>query len=237
MKLFEVVGKETYKRDLTEDQAIELALAHCKDALKTLDAPIVRGMTEFKNGYGLIQGEAGARRSAHTTNYYTTILDASLPPEYPRRSASIICANWKNYSAAEAYAEEDVYIILPYDGVKIGICPEGDLWAVEIKIGKHTETIVSWNEEYEALGIHESATFPEIVQSLTNAKAEDPEIAFDVKPGKVKETLIAAYAKPFKLATTATPRKYNDGVYRELWIGGKCVAISEKNFKSFRNKL
>ena len=65
MKLFEVVGKETYKRDLTEDQAIELALAHCKDALKTLDAPIVRGMTEFKNGYGLIQGEAGARRSAH----------------------------------------------------------------------------------------------------------------------------------------------------------------------------
>ena len=236
MKLFEIAEKATYKRELTEDQAVELAKAHCKDALKTLDAPIVRGMNEFENGYGLVQGEAGRRRSANTSNYYTTILDAVLPAEYPKRSASIICANWKNYNTAEAYANGDVYIILPYDGAKIGVCPDNDMWGVEIKIGKNVEGIEPWNQEYEELGIPESATFDEIVKSLEDALAEDKELYFDIKPGKVRETLIAAYSKPFKLATTATPKKYSDGL-KELWIGGKCIAISEKKFKSFRDKL
>ena len=109
------------------------------------------------------------------------------------------------------------------------------VWS-EIKIGKNVEGIEPWNQEYEELGIPESATFDEIVKSLEDALAEDKELYFDIKPGKVRETLIAAYSKPFKLATTATPKKYSDGL-KELWIGGKCIAISEKKFKSFRDKL
>ena len=59
-------------------------------------------------------------------NIYTRLLSDILPSwkEYPKRNHSFICTN--NINRADDYG--NIYIVLPKNGTKLGICPEEDIW-------------------------------------------------------------------------------------------------------------
>lgn len=228
MKLHEVA--EAYKTDLNVQEAWELLNKHCKDALKEINRPIVRGMTNIDSGFGIIHGEAGGRRSRNTTNHYTVILDAVLPKAFPKRSKSIICANWYGLNHADNYGT--LYAIIPFDGVKIGVCPYMDMWDTEITLGGETGSIPGWNYWLKKVGVTENMSFEEMVKKLE--EDDNPEYAWLTKiRDNVRDELAEAYSEPFRLATTADSDVYNDeGDAREVWIGGKCVAINMKIYST-----
>lgn len=65
------------------------------------------------------------RKSANTANYYTAYIDGA--PEwkkYPPRSKSIICTNSKK--VADQYG--NIYIVIPKNGSRFGVCPKFDFW-------------------------------------------------------------------------------------------------------------
>lgn len=214
-----------YKTDTSEEEIWKLLNKHCKDALGEL--PIVRGMKPFKNGYGIIHGAAGERMSANTSNHYTLILDGVLPKEYPRRGKSIICANWKNRKYAAGYGT--LHAIIPFDDVTIGVCPERDIFGTEITLGTQTRPIYRWNYFYSDNEIG-AKSFPQIVKDFKALL--DRRDLWGLEAETIKETLVKAYTKPFKVATTASAEIYNDGAQHELWIGGKCIAIDLMLYRS-----
>jgi len=233
MKLYEIAGQ--YKTDIdTEDEIIALIKANCKDALKSINTPIVRGMTKMKNGFGIIHGEAGGRKSANTTNHYTVILDEALP-DYPKRSASIICANWENRDYTYGYGK--MHVIIPFDGVKIGICPERDMFYSEVKLGDRVQRIHRWNDFYENNDIRDDS-FAHLVEDFQTLLERRDLWGIEDHKDHLAEYLKQEYSVPFDLATTATAQKYNQADQEhELWIGGKCIAIERDLFESMLEKL
>ena len=244
MKLYEVKG--TYKQGLSEEEAVKL-LPKCSDALHFTDAPIVRGMTGFADFY-LLRGEYGKRKSVNTNNIYTLILSAVLGKKgYPKRSASIICTNYENRDYVDVYGI--TYMILPFNGVGIGVCPEYDMFFTEITLfGKQYE-IHKLNRYFEDLfdflhlELRENATYYQFIQLLKKAiahkdflKFRDHEVFAGFTVENAQNIIEQAYGTAnFNLTTTATPEFFNDGTDHELWIGGPCLAVKYDKFKQFVN--
>lgn len=227
MRLDEI---KQYKKQIdTEEEVWKLLNKHCKDAIGQL--PIVRGMNEIYSGYAVMHGAAGKRMSANTSNHYTVILDAVLPKEFPKRSGSIICANWKNRAYAAGYGVP--YAIVPFDGVKIGVCPGRDIFDTEISLSKHERAtarrIDQWNNFYNDNDITDES-FPKLIADFK--KFLGRRNMWDLDPKTIKDVIAEAYSKPFKLATTADDGAYNDGEKHEVWIGGKCLAIDMLIYRS-----
>ena len=233
MRFKDYLTEDQYKTETDAQGAWELLNKHCKDALKDLERPIVRGMKGFDGGFGVLHGEVGGRKSRNTTNYYTVILDAVLPKEFPKRSGSIICANWQNRSHAAAYGGR-LFAIIPFDGVKIGVCPDSDMWDTRIEVNGYNESIEDWNYNLRNSVANDKLSFEEMMERLEKLRAKESGISdwlADLDPGTIKQEFIKAYTKPFKLATTDESKVYNDKKRREVWIGGKCVAINMNVYK------
>jgi len=233
MRFKDYLAEDQYKTETDAQGAWELLNKHCKDALKDLETPIVRGMKGFDGGFGVLHGEVGGRKSRNTTNYYTVILDAVLPKEFPKRSGSIICANWANRSHAAAYGGR-LFAIIPFDGVKIGVCPDSDMWDTRIEVNGYNESIEDWNYNLRNSVANDKLSFEEMMERLEKLRAKESGISdwlADLDPGTIKQEFIKAYTKPFKLATTDESKVYNDKKRREVWIGGKCVVINMNVYK------
>lgn len=111
---------------ISKEKAIQFAKSKCSIAINDNFPRIIRGMRDTGD-YLWIEGIRG-RRSANTTNEYTTLLD-NLPSwrQYPKRSESLICTTTD--SNGYPYDFGDVYIILPSNGANIGVCRSFDLWS------------------------------------------------------------------------------------------------------------
>ena len=243
MKLFEIkILKEAYKTKFhSDEEVIKYVLAHCKEALNTINKPIVRGMTDDGSYLKLI-GQDGGRQSTNTTNHYTVILDAVLPEGYPERGKSIICINYDGLRYAENFGET-VYAILPEDGVKIGVCPDHDIWNTEIELGRTVKTIEEWNTVFHDAGLSEDY-YTDFIHGLESAVEavremddEDSPLYPFVEIEDLDETIREVYTEQFQLASTAKSFEYNDGAEHELWIGGPCVAIRLEDFDEFKELL
>ena len=240
MKLSEIkLLTEAYREKISGGTAVELLRKHCRDALKTFDTPIVRGM-KSDGRWQLITGEDGGRESANTTNHYTVIMDEVLPPEFPRRSKSIICASYANRIYAGDFGTR--YAIFPFDRVKIGVAPEYDLWNTEITLGRETNRIVKWNRIFTDADIT-ADSYKSILSQLEDIRANPrpvgkvPELQFMLNDmdDDLDKMLRTAYTRPFKVTTTADPI-YNPGSH-EVWISGKCVAIEFEYFLEMKDEL
>jgi len=102
----------------------------CKKAVKAYydGTRIYRGVaSESSNNFLYINPKKHKpRRSKNTSNYYTLINDNSPAwKQYPKRSESIICTT--NFSYAGNYGSK-TFVVFPYDGAKIGECPDDDYW-------------------------------------------------------------------------------------------------------------
>lgn len=81
-----------------------------------------------KIGSGIIyDAKPGERISQNTNNFYTILFSYILPSwkSYPQRSKSFICASTEYL--ARCYSST-VYIVIPKNSAKIGICPTDDMW-------------------------------------------------------------------------------------------------------------
>ena len=121
-----LLNEDKRSKSITEDEAISLLNKHCRQAMNNffVGHPIYRGLKN-NNYYLWIDPSDFERKSANTKNYYTLLIDNSpYWKDYPKRSKSIICT-MDNNTAIE-YGHD--YIVFPYDGAKIGICPQEDFW-------------------------------------------------------------------------------------------------------------
>lgn len=245
MKISELL-KEDRKQKIAAEEAARVALINCTDALKFKHTPIVRGMSG--EHCHILNGEAGGRTSKNSSNHYTLILDEILPESgFPLRSKSTICENWEGRANTRMYG--NLHVILPFNGVKIGVCPQADIWHTEVTIGEYTKDLNIWNDEFEMREVRD-ASYDTIVNDITQggslSKDEDDEYVrwfrrvFGNNKGeynatRVDKMLRQAYSpEALKLALTTTKNPtFNDGKQHELWFSGKCVAMPFKDYKEW----
>jgi len=118
--------KEDRSKPISKEEAEKIINTKCKASLK--GTPIYRGKRRTSPfNFGIIDPKKYVRTSADTLNYYTLLIDHILPEwkNYPKRSQSIICSTSPEY--AKSYGS--VYMVYPFDGSKIGVCPRGDIWS------------------------------------------------------------------------------------------------------------
>ena len=108
-----------HRQPISQEQAVSLLRTACRDALRHIDIPIIRGFSGDAPLYRL-EGSQGERQSRSNEHYHTIIMDQFLPLEgYPKRCESIVCGNWLNLQYAGDYGA--TYAIFPFDGVPIGV--------------------------------------------------------------------------------------------------------------------
>lgn len=137
MKLEEVFARS---KGFVKDSRVS---ADMKDALAgalayspaTLRAMIVGNKPWIYRGFKSMEGShvvmdsstMRGRQSKNADNNAYTLLIDNLPAwhDYPKRSQSYICST--SLGKAVGYGN-DVYVLIPHDDVKIGWCPERDVW-------------------------------------------------------------------------------------------------------------
>jgi len=109
-----------------EDAQILLA-KNCKQSVAAYkaDRRVFRGMHN-SNNYMYVDPKKGTRRSVgDMPNYYTFILSNDKSwSAYPKRTKSLICTT--NLIDTQSYGSS--YVVFFYDGAKIGVVPDGDIW-------------------------------------------------------------------------------------------------------------
>lgn len=121
---------------LTEGRTEQISMSETLDILITKNPSGLSGLSIFRGVRELhaqipaafVKPSEYTRRSANTTNYYTTLLD-NLPSwqKYPKRSKSIICTT--DFDRAEGYSyNKNTFYVFPAEGSKVGICPQNDIW-------------------------------------------------------------------------------------------------------------
>lgn len=235
-----------YRHEIPLEDALKLLKSHCGDALK-LARPLYRGMSDpsdDEEGVYMVHAQGSVRKSANTTNHYTVIMDHFLPHlGYPKRSEAIIFTNAHN--TARAFGS--VFAIFPYDGVKIGVCAYGDLWDTPyFRIGNSSDKylIHQWNGVLTRMGLP-SGSYLELVDAIKEKMREsgtphaDQLIQMFGTPGNVESALEEAYSPDTLQLNLATTKNIDDFAdrERELWTGGKCIAIKLTLWNKIQDRL
>lgn len=233
---------ESYKRDISLEKAAELIEVNCKDALKHINTPLMRG-TKLKEDAYILEGEAGTRESRNTSNHYTIILDEILPPlGYPKRSKSIILGNYENKDYVQEYG--NIFAILPYDNIKIGVCYLHDIFGTKTFIGSREQNISleKMNEIFEKMNVPDY-TYQDLVQYIEEVLDDTEDEHYDeavkiFSKGEVDDIIRKAYSvKQLRMTLETTKTVYDVLGPRELWIGGKCIAIKIEDDEILKDKL
>lgn len=119
---------EGRSKELTERSAHDTIKLKCMDALK--GQQIFRGNINLVADYYITDpSQYDARISPYaSTNSYNLLL-SNLPSwsKYPKRNKSLVCTtDFK--TACEGYGKGSAYVVLPFDGSDIGVCPTSDIW-------------------------------------------------------------------------------------------------------------
>lgn len=108
------------------DEIKEIILENCWDSLERYQSGHKIYRSKKDTGDYIVTTPTGNRKSAYTSNYYTLWINNHKSwKKFPKRE--IICAGG---SGERAYDHEGqcVYVVLPFDNAKIGICPKDDIW-------------------------------------------------------------------------------------------------------------
>lgn len=120
---------ESYNRfgtkTITESEFSEIKAESCKNFSK-IETELFRGMPDLGD-YVFVDPRSGDFRSSiEDTNIHLELM-SNLPSwkDYPRYDRCVIGGT--RGSATGTYGQA-VYQMIPFDGVKIGICPESTVW-------------------------------------------------------------------------------------------------------------
>jgi hypothetical protein len=253
--------KDVFK-NLKED-AIFTIKKHCSEILqvyKNSKARIYRGMPLYKSRYIGADSSEIIRKSANTSNYYTTIFSEHPSwSDFPKRSKSYICTN--EYVTSHYYGL--VYLAFPINGTKIGICPENDMWySFEKIVGKklHILDLPSFFDNLNYIKkyfLNQKKSIND--SSLIKMKEEINQLGIDIKNNEFSEEknqncrnsirqLIISYKKSsdslfdyiiksldpykngFEVVTTSNYPFRKNS--SEVWFSGKCIFIRDENPKT-----
>jgi hypothetical protein len=172
------------------------------------------------------------RKSANTTNQYT-LLFSNLPSwaSYPKRNQSIIATTSLRYASGYGNA----YLVLPFDGAKIGVCSGSDMWDTFYKnLGNNTiEMFASFLQLKNISG----DTYKKLISEIFYKRKHlgngwtwrfTPKFAQDLASCSTESdviSLLSLYLQPksggFKLTTISHLPKEN----REVWFDSKAFLI------------
>ncbi len=206
---------------------------------------IWRGMPSSVN-IGTIDTRKFTRTAANTSNI-GNLWFSNHPSwkDYPPRSSSYICTVDRHY--ASSY--EDVFLIIPADDAKIGICSGHDLWYsfnqfIENVSDDFGDFISDVHKLMKMLG-HTATSYSELVDSLKKMTIQDldnlvdssPEVKYSCVKNLVQYMDIAQYDNLYRLfvvefdpshngfshCTGATFTPHSDN---EVWVCGDVLAIN-----------
>lgn len=128
-KFYNYINEERTKTIHADDAFLDI-VDHCSRNYKKMfnsinSTKIYRGL-QFYDDFGYVNSNKGKeRRSAHTENYYTLLID-NLPSwkGWPKRSRGIVCSTKERYASNYGHT----FYAIPYDNAKIGICSSYDIW-------------------------------------------------------------------------------------------------------------
>lgn len=153
MRLVKHLTEGNRSKPISEDEFYKGVKKECKKALNAYKKGdrIWRGIQHINvsDGYYMIDPKKGsARRSAHTSNYYTYVITNSPQwKKYPKRTRSIICSSDLFTAENFGYA----YLVLPIDGAKIGVTPIWDFWGAFQKTLTDDDTLDDFNWQLEGV--------------------------------------------------------------------------------------
>ena len=235
--------------DLEVAKAVEVLNTYCRQSLALVqqDKPIWRGMDGHDAEIVMIDPSTGERKSQNTTNHYTQLMDNSpYFKGWPRRSKSFICSSGRSYAAAFG---STMYTIFPYDGVKIAVCPERDLWDSQITVPEFGDSF--HGNSYRASAsdfnswLHGILRLPPDYEGMV-AEINDPTsiacrkaAVYGIEPNQIMPILQKALSPEkigFKLYSI---QEYvaADLPDNELWISGPVIAIRGDMYKRFREAV
>ena len=232
------------------EAAADILNEHCANALwmRNLKRPIWRGEMDGTlpraldvSGFAVTDTSATVRRSENTSNYYTLIFDNIPSREHlPKRSRSYIATT--NRHAASDYADNEPFIIIPYDTTPIGVVNKDDMWATSIKFLGATNLVEELNGFFASLELKDNqwssfVNFDRLLKSGDEAAIDRLRVAVDDAAviglslqknshTAFMEQLDVAYsarATGHAAATTATLKRSGE---TEVWVSGKVVLIS-----------
>jgi hypothetical protein len=247
------------------ENAIEELNKYAKDALWMIknNTPLYRGdssdniVVAMRTGFATVDPSATRRKSENTSNYYTVILDNHPGyKDFPKRSRSFIGST--DYYVARDYSifDNNTYAMIPYDGVKIGMVNNKDIWHTEITIFGKTHGIDYINTMFERMGIDESLKglkdFDKCLKNDDLEAIKKFQEAFTLNESDLEkykniflEEIWRAYSPKetgFTVHTTKTlPRPLPNS---EVWVGGKVMLIDmemwnkmvNETYKFFKNQ-
>ena len=109
----------------------EHAPQYARNLKNNIGARIYRGAVDAgKSAFQFGDTSTFKRRSANTENYYTTFIATSDKwSEFPSREHAFICADNKSTAISYGRFNKDVYLVIPADNARLGICPTPDIWS------------------------------------------------------------------------------------------------------------
>lgn len=226
---------------IERDQAVTLLTSQCRDALRHIDVPIVRGFSGDAPLYRL-EGSQGERQSRSDEHYHTSIMDEFLPREgYPRRGESIICGNWLNLQYAGDYGA--AYAIFPFDGVPIGVTYGHDLLETRIAMNhcgsRMTLSVLEWNALFKHMGLRDQpyAAFRDDIERRRGTGGDiDAVFPPGVDVDEVLRTMYGSSRMRLQIVTPATIASIQDR-QREMWFSGACVAVRIDQLPAIKDLL
>lgn len=265
-----VDGKKPDYKDLTVEEAINALNTHCKDALWMLhdNTPLWRGdnmlPSTHRDFFMTVDTSATTRKSENTTNYYTVLFD-NIPSmkDFPKRSKSFIGSVEKHRASGYGYISNKLFAMIPYDGVKIGIVGEQDMWDTDIVLFGNRDNVADlnrcWRSVFNRTDIQSTkdvtyADFEKLSEMLDAERDKVIKIiadCFEISAFKIerelgKKTLLQyldeAYGPRFTgftCATTADKAIIEKAIDQEseIWVSGKIIIISNEMWDKMRDAI
>ncbi len=219
----------THRQPIDRKQAISLLKTACRDALRHIEIPIIRGFSGDAPLYRL-EGAPGERQSRSNEHYHTIIMDRFLPLEgYPRRCESIVCGNWLNLQYAGDYGA--TYAIFPFDGIPIGVTYGHDLLDTRIVMDHFrpgtARTIMGWNELFKSMGLRDGS-YEFLLADIDRLRGTNADIdtvfPVGIDADEVLQKMYSSSRMRLQIVTPATIATIQDR-QREMWFSGPCVAV------------
>lgn len=244
MKLVELVKEESIgdavarwtPKQMTDAEII----AWCKEKASGYlehSEPIFRGTSGDLTG--LLDTRNLKRTSANTLNTYNLWIDNHASWRgFPKRSQSLICSN--SQDGADLFG--DVYLIIPADGTKVGVCPESDMWGsfndIEQILGprRNADSFLnvldsvgiesdSWNNLKKSARQTKTSelrgsprAFPEMVEALKNwAEKNEYDTIYNLL-----EDVFDPDINGFKLVSSVG---LDEPKSREMWMSGDIMQV------------
>lgn len=126
----EFINEGKFISSLKYDEKVDILKIlknRCSEFLKSSKEPIYRGFKHSSSPWFISQPSKYERKSklGASGNVYTVLMDnLNSWQKFPKRSRSLICST--SGSTAKNYGQ--VYLVIPFDGAKWGVCPDEDIW-------------------------------------------------------------------------------------------------------------